>query len=483
MDLKSYITSHFLVLDGGMGTMLMQAGMPAGSLPELMNLTHPEIVTAVHKKYVDAGTDMVITCTFGANEKKMAGCGHEIEAVITAAVANARASGAKYVALDIGPIGQLLVPSGTLQFEEAYAIFARQIRCGVSCGVDAIYMETMSDLLEVKAAVLAARDLCDLPIFATLTYESSGRTFLGVSPECAALTLQGLGIHAIGINCSLGPKEILPIAKRLAAVTSIPMIIKPNAGLPDMSSGTAVYDITPEDFATYAKAYLDLGFSIFGGCCGTNPDYIHSICGILQNYTVPQPEQRHISALCSGTKYFEVTEDLVFGERVNPSDNEDLLEALEDEDIETVVDLGMEQSDDGAQVIYVNISTPEVEEADMLPSIVREMQGVIDLPLQLDSRNPEALEAALRCYNGTPLVGSICSDEKSLTTLLPIAAKYGAMIVGTPAEGEDSLAAAEKIVRAAAEYGMTPERILMHHIPEDQQTAVLALGVKLYPQG
>ena len=480
MDLKSFVADSFLMLDGGMGTMLMQAGMPAGSLPELMNLSHPEVVTAVHKKYVDAGTDMVITCTFGANEKKMAGCGHEIEEVITAAVANARASGAKFVALDIGPIGQLLMPSGTLSFEEAYDIFARQIRCGVSCGVDAIYLETMSDLLEVKAAVLAAKDLCRLPVFATLTYESSGRTFLGVSPECAARTLQGLGVSAIGINCSLGPKEILPIARRLAAVTSIPMIIKPNAGLPDMSSGTAVYDITPADFAAYAKEYLALGFSIFGGCCGTNPDYIRSVRSALEGQTVPQPEAKRICALCSGTRYVELSDETVFGARVSPSDNEDLADALAEEDVETIVDLAMEQADEGAEIIYVNLGMPDVEEAALLPTAVREMQGVIDLPLQLDSRDPAALEAALRCYNGTPLV-SLSTDSDSLTVLLPIAARYGAMVTAAPADGADSLAETEKLVSAAAACGMPPERILMENIPENQKSAVLSLGVQLYP--
>ena len=480
MDLKSFVAGSFLMLDGGMGTMLMQAGMPAGSLPELMNLTHPEVVTAVHKKYVDAGTDMVLTCTFGANEKKMAGCGHEIEEVITAAVANARASGAKFVALDIGPIGQLLMPSGTLSFDEAYGIFARQIRCGVSCGVDAIYLETMSDLLEAKAAVLAAHALCDLPVFVTLTYESSGRTFLGVSPECAARTLQGLGVSAIGINCSLGPKEILPIARRLAAVASVPMIIKPNAGLPDMSSGTAVYDITPADFAAYAADYLALGFSIFGGCCGTNPDYIRSVRSALEGQAVPQPEAKRICALCSGTRYVELTDETVFGERVSPADNEELAEALEEEDVETIVDLAMEQADDGAQIIYVNLGMTDVEEEALLPTAVREMQGVIDLPLQLDSRDPAALEAALRCYSGTPLV-SLSTDPDSLTVLLPLAARYGAMVAAAPADGADSLAESENIVSAAAACGMPPERILMRNIPENQKSAVLSLGVRLYP--
>lgn len=464
MDLKSFIADHFLMLDGGMGTMLMQAGMPAGSLPELMNINHPEVVTSIHKQYVDAGTDMVITCTFGANEKKMAGCGHEIEDVITAAVTNARAARSKFVALDIGPIGQLLQPAGTLSFDEAYNIFARQIHCGVSCGVDAIYLETMSDLLEVKAAVLAAHNLCHLPIFATLTYEASGRTFLGVSPECAALTLQGLGVSAIGINCSLGPKELLPIARRLAAVTSIPMIIKPNAGLPDMTSGTAVYHITPEDFAAYTTEYLELGFSIFGGCCGTNPDYIRSVRNALDGYPVPQQKPKKRSALCSGTRYVEISDKTVFGEHITPMDNEELAAALAEEDIETIVDLAMEQSDEGAQVIYVNLSMPDVNEAALLPAAVREIQGVMDFPLQLYTTDLAALEAALRCYNGTPMV-CLPPDPDNLPAFLTTAAKYGAMV--TTASVDDTEAA--NIVSLAGACGISPEHMLLRNIPENQK--------------
>ena len=244
MDLKQYIQSDFLILDGGMGTMLQRAGMQAGALPELLNLTDPALIADVHRQYVEAGSDMVITCTFGANEHKLAGSGHTVEEIIPAAVANARASGAKFVGLDIGPIGELLAPTGTLSFDDAYDIFARQIRCGAAAGVDAVYIETMSDLLEVKAAVLAAREQCDLPVFATLAFESTGRTFLGVPPEAAAVTLEGLGASAIGINCSLGPEEILPIAERMRACCSIPMVIKANAGLPDASSETLSYDIS-----------------------------------------------------------------------------------------------------------------------------------------------------------------------------------------------------------------------------------------------
>lgn len=466
MDVKSHISAGFLMLDGGMGTMLMEAGMPAGSLPELMNLTHPEIITSIHRQYVEAGTDMVVTCTFGANEKKTAGCGYEVEEIITAAVSNARASGAGYVALDIGPIGELLAPTGTLQFDEAYAVFARQITCGAACGVDAIYIETMADLLEAKAAVLAARELTDLPVFVTMTYEATGRTFLGVPPEAAALTLQGLGVSAIGINCSLGPKEILPIAKRLASVASVPMIIKPNAGLPDTASGILSYDITPEDFANYTADYLALGFTIFGGCCGTTPAYIRSMRAVLDKSIFHAPEPKHIAALCSGTRYVPIDGVCVIGERINPTGKKRFKQALQSHDIDYIIDQGMEQADAGAYVLDVNVGLPGIDEREMMLEVTKELQSVIDLPLQLDSNNPDVLEPALRCYNGTPMINSVNGEDASLNAILPLAAKYGTMVVGLtldengiPPTAEGRIAIAQKIVRRAAEYGIPPERI------------------------
>lgn len=466
MELKSHISTDFLMLDGGMGTMLMNAGMPSGSLPELMNLTHPEIITDIHRQYVQAGTDMVIACTFGANEKKAAGCGHEIEEIITAAITNARASGATYVALDIGPIGELLAPTGTLEFDEAYDIFARQIKCGAACGVDAIYIETMTDLLETKAAVLAARELTDLPVFATLTYEASGRTFLGVPPEAAALTLQGLGVSAIGINCSLGPKEILPIAQRLAAVTSVPMIIKANAGLPDATSSTLSYDITPEDFAHYVPDYLALGFTIFGGCCGTTPEYIRQMHAVIETAEFHHPARKHIAALCSGTRYVPVDGVCVIGERINPTGKKRFKQALLDHDIDYIIDQGMDQADAGAHILDVNVGLPGIDEREMMLEVTQELQSVLDLPLQLDSNMPEVLEPSLRRYNGIPMINSVNGEDASLHTILPLAAKYGAMVVGLtldengiPPTAEGRVAIARKIVRCAAEYGIPSERI------------------------
>ncbi len=466
MDLKHYLQSNFLFLDGGMGTMLQRAGLEAGGLPELLNLTDPELITSIHRQYVEAGTDMVLTCTFGANEHKLAGSGHTVEEIIPAAVTNARASGARFVGLDIGPIGELLAPTGTLSFDDAYDIFARQIRCGASSGVDAIYIETMTDLLETKAAVLAARELCDLPVFATMTYEASGRTFLGVPPEATAITLEGLGATAIGINCSLGPDDILPIAKRMEACTSIPLIIKANAGLPDTSSEVLTYNITPEQFAQSYQAYFDLGFSIFGGCCGTDPDFIRAIHRVAENRTFRLPTPKRIAALCSGTRYVPADGVCVIGERINPTGKKRFQAALREHDLDYIIDQGMQQADAGAHILDVNVGLPGIDERATMLEVTKELQSLIDLPLQLDSNIPEVLEASLRCYNGVPMINSVNGEEQSLTSILPLVAKYGTMVVGLtldeqgiPDSVDGRVAIARRIVDRAAQYGIPPYRI------------------------
>lgn len=466
MDLKTYLQSNFLILDGGMGTMLQRAGMEAGALPELLNLTNPELITSIHRQYVEAGSDMVITCTFGANEHKLAGSGHTVEEIIPAAVANARASGARFVGLDIGPIGELLAPTGTLSFDDAYDIFARQIRCGAAAGVDAIYIETMSDLLEIKAAVLAARELCELPVFATLAFESTGRTFLGVPPEAAAVTLEGLGTSAIGINCSLGPEEILPIAARMESCTSLPLVIKANAGLPDASSDTLSYDISAEAFAESYKKYLDLGFTVFGGCCGTDPEYIRLVRKNVESYPFRLPEPKQIAALCSGTRFVRADGVCVIGERINPTGKKRFQTALREHDLDYIIDQGIQQADAGAHILDVNVGLPGIDERATMLEVTKELQSIIDLPLQLDSNNADVLEASLRCYNGVPMINSVNGEEQSLRSILPLAAKYGTMVVGLtldengiPDSVEGRVAIARKIVACAAEYGIPPYRI------------------------
>ena len=466
MELKQYLQSNFLFLDGGMGTMLQKAGLEPGGLPELLNLTNPELITSVHRQYVEAGTDMVITCTFGANEHKLAPSGRTPEDIIPAAVANARASGARFVALDIGPIGELLAPTGTLAFDDAYKMFARQIRVGVQEGVDAIYIETMTDLLEVKAAVLAAKELCDLPIFATMAFEATGRTFLGVPAEAAALTLEYLGVSALGINCSLGPNELLPIAKRMEEYTTIPMIIKANAGLPDTSSDELKYNITPEQFAEAYRGFLELGFSVLGGCCGTDPDYIRAVKAVAAEYPFRLPAPKKVSALCSATRVVRADRVCVIGERINPTGKKLFQQALLDHDIDYIIDQAMEQSDAGADILDVNVGLPGIDEKELMLEVTQEVQSILDLPLQLDSNSAEVLEASLRCYSGVPMINSVNGEEKSLNAILPLAAKYGTMLVGLtldengiPDSADGRVAIARRIVERAAEYGIPPHRI------------------------
>ncbi len=467
MDIRQHLKENYLILDGAMGTMLQKAGLQAGEIPELLNLTHPEQITAVHRAFVEAGSNMVLSCTFGANRKKLAGSGHTPEEIIPAAVRNARASGAQYVALDMGPIGELLQPTGTLSFDEAYDIFAQQIRIGAPLA-DAIYIETMTDLLEIKAALLAAKELCGKPVFCTMTFEENHRTFLGVPPEAAAITLEGLGADAIGINCSLGPDKLLPIAEKMAAYSNLPMIIKANAGLPIVTGDTFTYDITPEQFAQSVEEYLPLGFSILGGCCGTTPEYIRNICAFLPKHPFTPRTPKKITAVCSGTQFLNCDEVRVIGERINPTGKKKFREALKNGDMDYILGQALSQIEAGAPILDVNVGTPEIDEKSMMLRVMQELQSVVDTPLQLDSSNPEVLETALRHYNGIPIINSVNGEKKSMDAIFPLAKKYGALLVGLaldedgiPPKAEGRVRVAEKIVGEAAKYGIPPHHLLI----------------------
>lgn len=467
MNIRQHLKENYLILDGAMGTMLQKAGLQAGEIPELLNLTHPEQITAVHRAFVEAGSNMVLSCTFGANCKKLADSGYTPEDIIPAAVRNARASGAQYVALDMGPIGELLQPTGTLSFDEAYEIFAQQIRIGAPL-VDAIYMETMTDLLEIKAALLAAKELCDKPVFCTMTFEENHRTFLGVPPEAAAITLEGLGADAIGINCSLGPDKLLPIAKKMSAFCNVPMIIKANAGLPIVSGDTFTYDITPDQFAQAVEEYLPFGFSVLGGCCGTTPDYIQKICAFLPKHPFTPRTPKKITAVCSGTHFVNCNQVRVIGERINPTGKKKFREALKNGDMDYILGQALSQIDAGAPILDVNVGTPEIDEKSMMLRVMQELQAVVDTPLQLDSSNPEVLECALRHYNGIPIINSVNGERKSMDSIMPLAKKYGALLValaldedGIPPKAEGRVRIAEKIVNEAAKYGIPPHHLLI----------------------
>ena len=451
------------LLDGGMGTMLQAAGLPLGCLPELWNLTEPEKVTAVQRQYVEAGSRVLYTNTFGANRVKTAGCGHRVAELIAGGVRCARAAAAGVtgveVALDIGPIGQLLEPLGTLRFEEAYDIFREMVVAGEEAGADRIVFETMSDLYEVKAAVLAAKENTRLPVWVTMTFEASGRTFVGVTVPAMALTLTGLGVEALGFNCSLGPKELLPLVEELRRWTDLPLILKPNAGLPDPMTGA--YGLSAEDFAAQLLPALESGVDILGGCCGTTPAFIRALREKLRGASCAAREKPVCRGVCSGTRTAAFDGVRVVGERLNPTGKKRFQQALREKDIDYIVQRGVEQQDAGAEILDVNVGLPGVDEPEMMARVVRALQAVVDLPLQIDSSDPAAIEAGLRAVNGKAIVNSVNGKREVLDAILPLCKKYGAAVIGLcldengiPATAEERVAIARRIRDAALSYGI-----------------------------
>lgn len=449
----------FVIFDGAMGTMLQRSGLAPGELPERFNLTAPKTVSAIHRAYVEAGCDVVSTNTFGANALKF---GDQVEAVVEAGVRLARAASPRYVALDLGPTGALLQPIGSLSFEEAYDLFARQVKAGAKAGVDLVLIETMSDLLEIRAAILAAREHSSLPVFATMTFAQDGRTFLGTDPETAAITLEALGVSALGVNCSLGPKELLPIVRRMAAVTHVPILVQANAGLPRMEDGQTVYDVTPEAFAACAVEMAKMGVALFGGCCGTTPEHIRALRAALSSMRPVRRAAPDVCAVTSGQRtVFLTSGPVVIGERINPTGKRRLKEALRSGDDDYVLKEALTQQDAGADLLDVNAGLPDIDEPAVLSRLVRSIQAVSPLPLQIDSADPAAMEAAVRVYNGKPIINSVNGKEESLRTILPIARRYGAAVVGLtldesgiPSTAEGRFAIAERILRRALVLGI-----------------------------
>lgn len=460
---KELLEKEFVILDGGMGTMLQKSGMAMGETPEVLGITTPELLINIHRQYINAGADIVYANTFGANRYKLEHCEQSVEEIIQTAVANARKACEgtnSYVALDIGPIGQLLEPTGYLSFEEAYDIFKEQILAGRDA--DVIVFETMTDLMEVKAGVLAAKENSDLPIICTMTFEENKRTFTGCSISSMALTLEGLGVDAVGINCSLGPKELLPVVKELSEWTTLPIVVKPNAGLPDPV--TNQYNVMPEEFASYMEEMIPYGVKILGGCCGTNPDYIAALCKMLEGkkYIKQNPDMQ--PAVCSSTNTVVINQPRIIGERINPTGKKLFKEALLNNDMDYILNQAIEQVNGGADILDVNVGLPGIDEKAMMIRTVKELQGITDLPLQIDSTIPEVLEAALRVYNGKPIVNSVNGEEQSLNTVLPLVKKYGAAVVGLTLDENgisksagERFAIAKKIMERAMEYGI-PKR-------------------------
>ena len=470
---RVFAGEEFLVFDGAMGTMLQEAGLKAGELPELLNFSHPETVTAIHHAYVEAGADVISANTFGANAHKL-GDAASVEDVFAAAIACARKSGARYVAADIGPIGALLKPLGTMDFDEAYDLFAQQARAAQAAGADLFVVETMTDLLEAKAAVLACLECTELPVAATMTFGEDGCTFLGTSPEICAMTLSALGVQAVGINCSLGPDALAPLLARMAPFARVPLMVQANAGLPRIEGGRTLYDIDAEAYAHAAEALLDAGATVVGGCCGTSPDYIARIRALVSARTPMPPQSRdaHAFAVCSAQKTLVMQAGKpyanIIGERINPTGKKRLKEALRSGDFDYAVGEALDQAELGADALDVNVGLPELDESRVLVEVMERIQAVCDLPLQIDSSDPEAVRRAVRRYAGKALINSVNGKAESLEAVLPIAAHYGCAVVGLtldedgiPETAEGRLAIARRIVQAAEEAGIPREDVVI----------------------
>ena len=462
-------TRPYLILDGAMGTQLQAAGLKLGQRPEILCFTAPEVVADVHRRYIAAGSNLIYANTFQANGHKLAGTGYGVRQVIQQAirVAKSAAEGTDtLVALDIGPIGELLEPLGTLKFDEAYELYREMVTAGEDAGADLVVFETFTDLYDMKAAVLAAKEHTNLPILSTMTFEENHRTFTGCTVPAMALTLEGLGVDALGFNCSLGPKEILPLARELAEWTSLPMVIKPNAGLPDPS--TNLYTITPEDFARQLTPYAELGIRIMGGCCGTTPDFIRCLSKALEQTIPSAPVIKKRHGVCCGAHVTELNGVRVIGERINPTGKKRFQQALRERDLNYILERGIEQQDAGADILDVNVGLPGVDEPKMMKEVVKTLQSVVSLPLQIDSSDPRAIEAGLRYANGKAIVNSVNGKQEVLDTVLPIVKKYGAAVVGLtmdeggiPQTAEQRFEIAERILNAALSYGIPREDVFI----------------------
>ena len=455
-----------VLLDGGMGTMLQARGLSMGEWPELVALEHPDWLEDIHRAYVEAGAQILCANTFGANREKLGRTGRTVEEVVPPSVEIARraARGRALVALDVGPTGQLLEPTGTLRFEEAVDIFAQTVRAGVQAGADLILIETMTDLQEARAALLAAKENSSLPVIVTMTYEERGRTFLGCDPASAALTLEGMGADAIGVNCSLGPREMPPLVRELTRWSTLPIAIKPNAGLPD--PGGAGYDITAEEFAGSMAELTGLGVKLYGGCCGTTPEYIALLREKLAGCTIVQVPRQVPAAVCSGTRTVPIDRVRVIGERINPTGKKLMKEALRRGDVDYMLNQALAQTEAGADILDVNVGLPEIDEAEMMVRTVKALQGVTDAPLQLDSTDPRVLEGALRVYCGKAIVNSVNGDEETLNAILPLVKKYGAAVVGLtldhtgiPKTVDARLSVAPRTLDQALSYGIRREDV------------------------
>lgn len=471
MDVREYLQQNTVYLDGGTGTLLQEAGLPLGELPERWNVTHADALIKIHNAYFAAGSHIVCANTFGANGLKFSA--DELEEIIRAGLENARAAKVagranQWVALDIGPLGKLLKPYGDFAFEEAVATFAKTVKLGVKYGADLIFIETMSDSLETKAAVLAAKENATLPIFVSCAYGADGKLMTGASPEAMVAMLEGLGVDALGVNCSLGPKQVKSVVERLLSVTSIPVIVKPNAGLPRMENGKTVYDCDEKEFAEEMAEFARMGARALGGCCGTTPKFIEETVKLTKEISPLPITDKNITCVSSYTHAVVFDKPLIIGERINPTGKKRFKQALLDGDKDYALNEAITQRDNGAHILDVNVGLPGIDETETLKSYVESIQAVVDLPLQIDTSSKDALESALRVYNGKPLINSVNGKKESMDTVLPLVKKYGGAVValtldenGIPDTWEGRVEIAKKILREAEKYGIAKKDVFI----------------------
>ncbi len=473
MSVLNFLKNNTVILDGGMGTLLQAEGLAAGEHPEMWNITHPEIIQNIHKGYFDAGSNIVNTNTFGANILKFSS--EELEQIICAAIENARKAardsrnnGQKFIALDIGPTGRLLKPYGDLDFEEAVAVFAKTVSLGVKYGADLIMIETMNDSYETKAALLAAKENSNLPVFVSNAYSADGKLMTGADVGAMVALLEGMGADAIGVNCSLGPKQLTPIVEEYLRLSSKPILVKPNAGLPQVENGKTVYNVSANEFAEDVAAMLKKGVRIAGGCCGTTPEYIAELSQRAEKTTPKEITQKNITCVSSYTRAVNFgTRPILIGERINPTGKKRFKDALRENDIGYILNEGIAQQEKGVHILDVNVGLPEIDEVGLLKTAVCELQAVIDLPLQIDTADTVAMEAAMRLYNGKAMINSVNGKRESMEKIFPLVKKYGGVVValtldedGIPETAQKRVEIAEKILRTAREYGIDKKDII-----------------------
>lgn len=486
MGIRELLNEKIVICDGAMGTMFQKMNAPVGKFPELLTITHPEILEDIYAQYLEAGSDFICTNTFGANRYKLEGSGYTVEEVVRAGVILARKAAedaeerdrkngiqrSRYVALDISTIGKIMEPAGDLSFEEAHQIYTEQIKAGAEAGADFILLETYTDIYELRTAIIAAKECCQLPILCSVTFEEDGRMLMGTDPATAVNIIQDLGVAAFGLNCSLGPKQMLPIVKEILKESYVPVLVQPNAGLPRIEDGETVYDVTIEEFTEIMVQLADLGLRVAGGCCGTDPQYIAALSKALAHKkpltAVPGQKARTMTA-CSATRCVSFDGAIVpIGERINPTGKKALKAALAAGDFNYVENEAMSQVEAGAQILDVNMGLPGIDEKASMITAVKRISNVVDVPLQIDSSDPEVLEAAVRIYNGKAIINSVNGKESVMEAVLPIAQKYGVNVIaltldekGLPDSAEKRIEIAERIIARAAEYGIGPERILV----------------------